>query len=165
MKNKVFVIIEMLVVVAAGLVLLFKPGDTLIFASRVLGAALLAFAVISAVAYLASKDRSAALLIGAAVAAILGLVLLLAPKALASAFPFVAGAVVVVAGIRGLVNGFRSRTVSHSWLLACIFSVVTVLLGVMLLFDPFEAAKTVARVLGIILVYVGVTGIVAAAKA
>ena len=44
MKNKVFSIIEMLVVIAAGLILLFKPGDTLITATRILGAALLAYA-------------------------------------------------------------------------------------------------------------------------
>ena len=165
MKNKVFSIIEMLVVIAAGLVLLFRPGDTLIFASRVLGAALMAFAVVSAIAYLASKDRSAALLIAAAAAAVLGLVLLIAPRALASAFPFVAGAVVVVAGIRSLASAFASRSVSHSWVLGCIFAAVTILLGVLLLFRPFEAAKTVARVLGISLIYVGATGIVTAAKA
>ena len=62
-------------------------------------------------------------------------------------------------------SAVRSRSYSRSWVLACVFSVVTVLLGVMLLCDPFEAAKTVARVLGIILIYVGVTGVVAAAKA
>lgn len=165
MKNKVFSIIEMLVVIAAGLILLFKPGDTLITATRILGAALLAYAVVSALAWLLGKERHASLLVSAAVAALLGLVLLVIPKALASVFPFIAGAVVVVAGIRSLASAFASRSVSHSWVLGCVFAVVTILLGVLLLFRPFEAAKTVARVLGIILIYVGATGIVTAAKA
>ena len=165
MKNKVFTVIEMLVVIAAGLILLFKPGDTLITATRILGAALLACAVVSALAYLLGKEKHVSLLASAAFASLLGLVLLVIPKALASVFPFIAGAVVVIAGIRSLASAFASRSVSHSWVLGCVFAVVTILLGVLLLFRPFEAAKTVARVLGIILIYVGATGIVTAAKA
>ena len=165
MKNKAFTIVEMLVVALAGVILLFNPGGSLETVTKILGVALLIFGVFSLLKYLMAKERGAGDAITAAIAVVLGLILLIAPRALASVLPIVAGVVIIIAGIRGIAGAFASRKSSRSWILSCVFSIVTLILGVVILCNPFSAAKSVVMVLGVVLIYIGVTGVIAAVKA
>ena len=164
MKNKLLPILEMLVIAAAGLVLLFNPGKSLTAAVKIIGVALLVYGVFAVARYLIAK-KGAADLVGGGIAVVLGLVLLIAPKLIAGVFPVVVGLLIAVAGLKGIVSAVSGRKGSRSWLLACVFSAVTLIVGVVILFNPFKAASTVVVVLGIVLIYIGVTGIIAAVKA
>lgn len=82
--------------------------------------------------------------------------MLLQPEIVLSIFPMIVGGIIVVYGILDLKNGISLGTHKYRfWWVALIISVVTIGLGVLLLFNPISAIELAFCVIGVILIVDG----------
>jgi len=164
MKNKIIPIIEMLVLIVAGIVLICNPGGSLTTAVTIIGIALAVYGVVAIIRYLADKEKSGPDLVAGIIAVVAGIFVLCAPKVVVSIFPVIIGILVAVAGLKGIASAFAARKRSGGWLLSCVLSLITLIIGIVILLNPFGTVETVVVVLGVVLIYIGITGIIAALK-
>ena len=86
----------------------------------------------------------------------IGVFMLLQPEIVLSIFPMIVGGIIVVHGILDLKNGISLGMRKYRfWWVALIISVVTIGLGVLLLFNPISAIELAFRVIGVILIVDG----------
>ena len=167
-KSKLGGILSMAVMILAGLVLLFKPGEALETAGRIIGIALLVYGIISIVGYLVLKsgnEQSAGELIWGIVAAVAGIIIMIGPKFLIDIFPMVMGVLIAASGVRNLIRAISVKRAGGSgWGTLILLSIITVLLGVLVFFNPFKTMTVLVRIIGAILLYNGIVGLIAAIK-
>ncbi len=152
---------QALILIIVGFILIILPGTVLTTLIRIIGAA----AVLSGVwlAYSWYRDRDAgdkSMLAFGAIAVLIGLFLITSPRTFVNIFPIAAGIVILINGLFHLAEALElRRSGSSRWLAAAVLSVITVVLGLLLLLNPFGAVSTLVRVLGIVMVYNGLTGL------
>ena len=166
-KTKINMIVSMLIMIAVGIFLLIRPGDTLTTAVRIFGIALLVLGAVGVVSQLLQKDdRSVISLIISAVEAVVGIIIIASPAFVVSLFPIVVGVIVALYGLSDLITALNMKKADiGSWKLALILAVITIILGVILFANPFKTMSTLVRIIGVVLVYKGVTGLFIRLKA
>lgn len=145
-----------------GLLLLLWPGKFLTWGCYALGIVVLLYGLSRIVSYMANKDLvsylNADLVVGIIVAAI-GLFLLLRPAVFISILPIVFGLFIIFNGIVKLQNAFDLKRMNYEkWWSIFILSGISVLLGLFIIWNPFEAAAATARMIGIVLIVEGISG-------
>jgi len=161
-------ILSSILMILVGIFLFVYPGRTLDLAVRIVGIALLVLGAVGILSYVlgGKKDGGAAALTAPVLAAAAGLVLLIAPGFVLSILPFVAGVLIVITGASRLLEALTLRRRGGSGApLAILLSVVTILLGIVIIFNPFKTLSLLVKVLGVIVIYTGVSGLLIAAKA
>ena len=171
-QSKLVHLFEMLIVCAVGLYLVINPGEAWRTAVLILGIALTACGAIAIIASLfmfrkeEQKKRAAGIVASGVFALAAGIVLLvLGPDRLGSILGKVAGVLIAFSGILNLVKAFDSKKAgSKGWPVLLALSVLTILLGVVVFIGLFgiSAVHTIVVILGIVLMYNGVLGIIAA---
>lgn len=164
MKNATSV--SLTVMLLAGILFLIFPGGSLHVAVRILGIGLILAGVISAGNEIAKKvDKSDIKLIGFLVEILAGIVLLAAPNFVLNAFPFIAGLIILVMGIVDVVRAVQVllETVD-GWKMHVALAALTVIVGIIIMINPFGSLKLAVRVIGVILIYHAVTGILVSRK-
>lgn len=165
-KTKLYPIVSMLILIVLGIVLIVHPGETLDLAVRLIGAALLLIGAFTVVGQILKKeDRDYLTLCLGAVEAVAGIIVLASPRFVVSLFPVIVGIIVALYGVSDLVAAIRLRRSGANDVWALVLAGVTVLLGVILIFAPFKTMTVLVRVIGFILVYKGVTGLLIRLKA
>ena len=160
MKEKYLSFLAPGILALAGLFLLLHPGESLAAAVRVLGIVLLAYGAYFLLSTLTGpKGRQMNQLILGGVACVLGILMLAIPKVIVGILPLLAGLLVAASGVNNLLQS-RKRGDSAGSLMA----VITILLGLLVAINPFGAAKSAARVLGIVMIYVGVSNLLQVIK-
>lgn len=171
-QSKVLHLFEMLIVCAVGLYLIINPGEAWKTAVLILGIALTACGavaiLVSVFMYRKENQKKRALGITAAgvIALAAGLfILIMGAARLEGILSKVAGVLIAFSGILNLVKAFDSKKAgSKGWPVLLGLSILTIALGVVVftgLFG-FSAVHSVVVVLGIILIYNGVLGIISA---
>lgn len=148
---------------ALGLVLLLWPELSTSVLCTVLGLILLVCGLIDLAVFLRSRDGSlyagAHLVVGVVLAAV-GVWLIARPTLVAVVIPRIIGILICVHGASDLSDAAAlRRNGSSRWTAAALLGLVTLLLGAVLVVDPFEAFTTVVRVIGVFLIYDGVSDI------
>ena len=163
-RSKVLRVLCLAALVLGGLFLILYPHSTLSTAVRILGGALTVYGAIGLISYLVNRpeSRPSSLVAGAA-ALIFGVIILLRPNLILNFFPTVAGILIVVTGILQLMSVLEGRRADPQgrWWLPLILALITVVLGVVLLLNPFGAMSILIRMLGATLMYIGITGFIA----
>ena len=91
-------------------------------------------------------------LIAGIILAVLGGWIILNPQILIMVIPVVMGVIVAVHGVHNLLQALELFKNEYSkWWVALLLGAVTVGLGVLLIFNPFEAVNTVIMLIGIFL--------------
>ena len=167
-KAKSASVLVSLVILALGVILVIKPGSTLNFICRIVGIAFLLAAAVGAVFALgagAGDRRSRTLFIlGAAIAAIAGIILLANPRFVISLLPIAVGLGVIANGAVNLSQAISiSRSGRHGGI-HIVLAVATIVLGILIFANPFSTIELLVRIMGIILIYDGVSNIVTAAN-
>lgn len=144
-----------------GLVLAIWPDATKLAVSYLIGAVLVLFGVIRVVRYFIYEVRldlfrydfvSGLVLLGA------GVFFLLNPEFIVSILPVLLGIVVVIDSAVKLQQGMDLLRAGYNrWWLVLLMAAVGVAAGIVLLVNPFEAASTLLLLVGIALIYNGVT--------
>lgn len=146
-----------------GLVLLIWPGTTTQIVCMSLGIVLLAYGIIQIVIYLFNRERtliSQGMMILGIIFAVVGVWILLTPEMIIMAVPVIVGVLIVIHGLHNVVQAIALQKDGYErWWLALIFGLLTVIFGGLLIYNPFGAVELVVRLIGIFLIYDGVSDI------
>lgn len=146
-----------------GLVLLIWPGTTMRIVCTLLGGMLLIYGLLQIVLWLISRERtmiSQGMMVFGIVLAVIGVWILMQPEMIIMAVPVIVGVLIVIHGIHNIVQAIALKKDDYDrWWLAFLFGALTVVLGGILVYNPFEVAETVVRFIGIFLIYDGVSDI------
>ena len=144
-----------------GLVLVIWPDATKMAVSYLIGAALVVLGVIQVVRYFVYEVRldlfrydfvSGLILLG------VGVFLLMRPEIIVGFLPVLLGMAIVIDGAVKIQQSMDLLRVGYRhWWLVLLLEVLALAAGVVLLVNPFEAASTLVLMIGIVLIYDGVT--------
>lgn len=156
--------VSALITIALGVVLLLWPDLSVRLLCMLLGAALLITGVGYIISYFARRSKLSAFqfeIILGIVLAILGLWLILKPDIFISLLQFVFGAVLVIHGIVDLQASFHLQGAGYEkWWVALILSLLTVVLGAVIIFNPFGTMAALLILIGISLIFDGLSDLV-----
>lgn len=150
MTSIVFSIIFILI----GAFLLARPDDAIHLVSYALGIILLLWGLISMVQFFTDKESQSYLEFGFIVGVfvfIFGIIILIKPNTIASIIPLLLGIWMLINGVTKLSYALtlnKNKNAAGS----IIISILIVILGILLIFNPFAGAKTLVQILGIIII-------------
>ena len=91
----------------------------------------------------------------------LGVFALSSPEKVLAILPVALGAVVVVDSCISLKRAFQLKELGmERWWIAALLAVVTLLFGLVVMFNPFQSALLVIRIVGGVLIYQGISDLV-----
>lgn len=152
-----FVLTAVLTIVL-GIMLIVAPGTAVRTIFTVVGWLLLISGAASLLTALFSKGQPVGqgdLVLGLIQVAT-GLVVLLRPGFLMSLVGIVVGFVLLIHGIHDIQNARESKALGYSWKFAIGAGILTVLMGIVVMVNPFSTAATLLRLAGIFLLVDGV---------
>lgn len=158
LKNmKISFILAALLSIALGVVLLLWPGITTTVICYAFGAILAVHGLVSIVSFFFSRTGGFAfeLLLGI-VSGALGVLFLVQPQIIISILPVAIGLFIMVDGLVNLKRAFELRRLEYGrWGVTLLLSLVSVGLGLLVLFHPYLAAEALVMVIGGVLIYEG----------
>ena len=162
-KVKLDYIVQALTMIVIGIVLIIWTQVSLDMMARVLALLLFIIGIIFILSYILKSERgfidSGQLLSGILISAI-GVWIFLNPGTFTDFIPKLFGLFILLSGIMNLSQTLSLIKYHYSlWWLSLIFAVITVALGAYLLFNPTDAKEIAVRVIGIFLVYDGVSNL------
>lgn len=149
------------VLIILGVVMFVAPMDVIESYISVVGWIILFGAVIGAIAYFATKKeyRSPVALAEDIIAAIVGLIFISAPGAVSGFLPYIFGLILLINSAVSFVSAFGMRS---GRLAALIMSGIGIAAGLFVTANPNAVTAMITRIIGIGLIYGGITNIVAA---
>lgn len=141
-----------------GLLLIIASEATIISISYIIGSILVLLGVIGIINYIRkynTEDKNELDFIYGLVTVVLGLLIISNPKAIASVIPFILGILIIITSATKLNYAFQLKTDENDlWKSTLLLSVLTTILGIILLFNPFAGAVVITKLVGgIILAY------------
>ena len=141
-----------------GVFLFIESELTIVSIAYVIGAVLVGIGIVAMLKYISNINKNIKNeidIIYGTVTVILGIIVISNPKAIASIIPFVLGIIIVLSSATKLGYGFELRKMnSDLWVGTVVISLITMLCGVLLIFNPFAGAKFILRIVGaLIFVY------------
>lgn len=155
------VVLSILMIVL-GLVLAIWPGHVMTTALTILGIALLVGGGLMIFSWYRGRGRNASVITLAEgiVFAIAGLIVLVAPRFLISIVPFAVGACITLNGIFNLAQAFDQRKARYDrWNMSLAMGILTVVLGVLIMLNPFSTMEMLLVAIGVIIIYNGVSNL------
>lgn len=147
-------IIFSIIFILIGAFLLARPDDAIHLVSYALGIILLLWGLISMVQFFTDKQSQNYLEFGFIVGVfvfIFGIIIIIKPETIASIIPLLLGIWMLINGVTKLSYALtlnKNKNAAGS----IIISVLIVILGILLIFNPFAGAKTLVQILGIIII-------------
>ena len=147
-------ILVSVLLIALSIFLILKPEEIISSLLRVMGILVLVFGLIDSASYFAKKDDSKLFdygLLKGLMGVTLGILLIFKYEALISIFPMVLGILIVFINVFKLQLSLNLKDVDSSYLTGVIISALAVILGVLIIFNPFESLKVVVIVSGAVI--------------
>lgn len=145
-----------------GTVLILTPGAAVSALVRCFGLVLIMIGTFRFVPQLHSRLHHAAgnaALVSSALTVGAGFLVMLCPEKAASVFPLFAGILILLIGMVHLMHALAAkRSGDPAARMMFVFSAITLICGAMICLNPFSAVTTLVRMIGVILVYNGITG-------
>lgn len=137
------------------LFLIVKPVASLNFVMILLGCITLLDGIIHIVSYFVSYKELRAYsfeLIQGTLGVMLGFIFIFNPHIIVSFLPFIIGAWIVIEGIIKLQFAFNMRgNETGNWIILLILSILTIILGFVIIYNPFGTAVAITSLAGILL--------------
>lgn len=147
-----------------GLLLIFQSEITIVSISYIIGAVLVALGALAAINYVKSKEtnnRKEMDIVYGTVCIVLGILVICNPQGIASLLPFIIGLVIIITSATKLQYGVElKRQNSNLWKTTVILSIITMLCGVLLIFNPFQGAIFITKVVGILILIYAILDII-----
>lgn len=164
-RNKV---ISALIYVALGVVLLAWPAETLTSVSKIIALILAFGGAVAVVMYFVNGTKglfSYAGLTGGVIVAVIGMWLFYHSDFLVSLIPTIVGFMLIISGLVNLSEAFQiKKEHGEGVLMSVILAAITILLGVIIFAFQMQFASLVTRLMGIALVYDGVSDLLIISK-
>lgn len=162
-KMKLNYVIEAIVMIAIGAVLIFWTEASLIIMARALAILLVIAGVIFVFSYFLHKERSIVMSGGFAMGVIIaaiGVWIFLKPDTFTDFIPKLFGVFILLSGLMNLGQTISLVSYRYSlWWISLILAVGTIGMGAFLLFNPKDAKEIAVTIIGIFLVYDGITNL------
>ncbi|MCC8073732.1 MAG: DUF308 domain-containing protein [Clostridiales bacterium] len=160
-KAKNLSIITIIASIVIGLFLLINPESTIKYVSLFFGVTLIILGVGALVSYF-TKMKSVFLSILGTLAIIAGIVVCVKYKSIITVILFMCGLFIIVSGVTDLFTALKAkRHVSGIWIFSVVMSVITIVLGMIVIFNPFDSMLTLTRILGFGLILYAVMDLIA----
>ncbi len=151
-------IITSIILAVLGILLIVATEATIISISYIIGGVLILLGFFGLVDYIRKIDsevKTSVDLVYGIVTVILGVLIVMNPKAIASIINYVLGIIIVISSAVKLNYAIQLKGNNNSlWKSTIIFSLITTICGLILIFKPFTGAIVATKIIGIIvLVY------------
>lgn len=152
--------------IIVGIILILWPGTAVKAVCYVISAILIIYGAYRIIRYfrsnVAERYNQFDLAIGI-IAAVIGIFILIRPYLFASILPFVIGLCILVDSILKFQNALDlKKSGMNRWQLPMIISIITAVLGVILIINPFGATKTLVTCMGLFFIIDGIANIFSA---
>ncbi|MCR5238253.1 MAG: DUF308 domain-containing protein [Lachnospiraceae bacterium] len=148
--------------IVIGVVLILFPGEAMDISLKVIGVVLLVAGVSGIILGIKSQGAYIAYTMSGAVTAIVaGIVCLLQPQLIKSVLPLIMGIIILATGVFNIVNSINAKNAGASrWVASLVLALITVICGIVILFNLNQAANLLVTIIGIIFVYNGVSTLI-----
>ena len=147
-----------------GLLIIFESEVTIIAISYLVGSILVglgAFAIIQFIKNIEISGKNDLDILYGVVTIILGLLIVKNPKSIASVLPIIIGVAIVINSSTKLQYAFELKKENNQqWKATMIISIISVICGVVLLFNPFKGAVIITQTIGFFIVIYAILDIV-----
>ena len=155
-KIKNTTIFTSIIYFAIGVLMLLNPEFVSNSICYVIGALVLAFGILKLVSYLGTEVKNlftGILLFTSIISIGLGIYIIFSPEKFISMIPFLVGIIMIVDGIQKLIQVESIKKAGYDKPTALlIYAIFLIILGVILLKNPFGAIKIVIRIIGVFLI-------------
>jgi uncharacterized membrane protein HdeD (DUF308 family) len=145
--------------IVIGMMLLIMPQTSLLWICYAFGAVVLITGIVCLIQYARIRGTGFTapfMLVGGVITAGLGIFTLAKPQVVASFLPIVFGIFIVVDGLSRIGSAIDlAKRKGQKWWVLLLLSIVSVVLGILLVLHPFGAAVSVVMVCGILLIVEG----------
>ena len=145
-------IISSIALAILGVFLFIKSELTIVSISYIIGAILVGVGLVSIIKYIGNLNKNIKNeldIVYGTVTVVLGILVISNPKAIASIIPFIIGIIIVLSSATKLGYGFELRkSNSDLWIGTVVISLITMLCGILLIFNPFAGAEFILKVVG-----------------
>lgn len=153
--------VSAIICVIIGLVLIIWPGTSTQVVCMVLGGVLLIYGIIQIILYLFARERTLYLqgmLVLGIIFSVVGAWILLKPEMIIKAVPVIMGIIIIMHGLHNAIQAIDLKKMNYDrWWVALLFGLLTIILGGVLVYNPFSVVNTVVRVIGAFLIYDGLS--------
>lgn len=147
-KIKNLSLITIVAGLAIGILLLLQPGETVQLVSMLCGITVIMLGVGAWISYF-SKVKSTILAILGTLAIISGIILCVKYKSIISVVLFLFGIFILISGIVDFVSAIEAkRNDLKSWIVSLIMAAATIILGLLVIVNPFDSMLVITRLLG-----------------
>ncbi len=162
-RGKVFSAIISLVM---GAIMIGWPMTSLEVIVRMLAVALIVVALYAILMFLVNGgERSVPSLIGGIVLGVIGSGLFYRPDLVVNYVPIIVGVLVVLSGLSYILESITLARIGYRyWYVSLILGLLTIVLGLLLIFYPFQAAQVVTRIIGVIIIFSAISSLWIIAK-
>lgn len=156
-------IVTAILYAALGLVLLVWPSLSASIICTAIGAVLLVCGIVDFIIFLLHRDgslyASSHLIIGI-ILAVMGVYVMTHPNLVSVVVPRIVGILICIHGVSDLGDALTlHRNGYFRWTAALILGILTLAMGLLLVLKPFTAFATVVRIIGLFLLYDGISDI------
>ncbi len=164
MLKKMFTlsIFSSIILIVIGLLLFLKPEGALKTLAYVIGGLIIVFGIFGVIRFSKSEKKGFNFdLVYAILSFIAGLIIIINYETLMSIIPIVLGIWIVINSAIKIQYSFIIKDgSSNKWKATLVMSLITLICGIILLFNPFEIVKTVTRVVGLFIIVYAVIDLV-----
>lgn len=154
-----------LITIAAGLIigilLLFQPDKTVQFVSILCGITVIMLGFGAWISYF-TKVKSTILAILGSLAIIAGIILCIKYESIISTVLFLFGIFVLISGIVDFISAIDAKKNDlKSWIVSLIMAAATIILGLLVIINPFDSMLVLTKLLGVSLIVYAVMDLIA----
>ncbi len=149
------ILLSSIILAIVGLLLIFQSEATIVAIAYIIGGILVAIGVLTLIKYvkeIESPLRNELNIVYGIVTTILGIIVINNPTAMASVIPLVIGVIIIINSAAKLEYSLELRKKDNDlWKTTMVLSIVTVLCGILLIFNPFSGAVFITKIVGILI--------------
>lgn len=139
-----------------GVLLIIQSEATIISISYIIGGLLVALGILSGIKYIRNtkegKKNELDIIYGI-VCIVLGVLVITNPNAIASVIPLVIGFVIIINSALKLQYSLElKRETNNLWKSTMILSLITLICGLVLIFNPFKGALLITKIIGVLII-------------
>ncbi len=154
-------LISSCVMLVMGLILFINPESTITLISYIFGGILVIVGANALINYYMRKQQISTFeLIYGVLGIVGGLILILNPRAIASLIPLVLGIWITISSLGKLKYIWDNAMKDRKGTISLIITIIMLILGILLIFKPFDGAKMIAQMVGLFLVIYSILDIV-----
>lgn len=150
--NKIFnaSVITSVIILVLGIFLFIQPDTIIHMISIILGGIILIPGIASLIDYFKNKYQPS--LISGVITIIIGMILIVNTKLVASILPFILGIYFIVNGINRLQYALQLKKQAIHYSTSLVFSILIIICGILFIINPFGGALVITKVMGIFMI-------------